>query len=87
MNELPPNLRVTYLREANKKILNKLVFFRTLLDRTLCSFAEKLETKISHPQEIIRSIDDDFHLIILRKGHIGFICKKKECPFNNYIAD
>jgi hypothetical protein len=42
MKELPPNLRLTYLREANKKILNKLVFFRTLLDRTLCSFAEKL---------------------------------------------
>ena len=78
---------MTYLKEANKEVLNKLVFFKSLLDRTLCNFSEYLETKISHPQEIIRSLDDDFNLIILKKGHIGYIFKKNGCNFNDSIAD
>ena len=46
-----------------------------------------LETKISHPQEVIRALEDDFNLIILRKGHIGYSCKKNGCGFNDAIAD
>lgn len=51
------------------------------------SLAEHLESRISHPQEIIKSIDDDFNLIILKKGEIGYICKKSGCEFNDEIAD
>jgi hypothetical protein len=80
--ELPDTLRLTYLREANKEVLKELVFFRGLLDRTLSNFAERIETRISHPQEIIRAIDDDFNLIILRKGRIGYVCKRTGCGFN-----
>jgi hypothetical protein len=68
-------------------VLKKLVFFRGLLDRTLCNFAEHIETRISHPQEIIRAIDDDFNLIILRKGQIGYVCKRNGCGFNDEIVD
>lgn len=39
LKELPENLRTTYLKEANKEILNKLVFFKSLLDKTLCNFS------------------------------------------------
>jgi len=42
VEELPVALKVSYLREANKKVLKKLVFFRGLLERTLCNFAERI---------------------------------------------
>jgi len=63
------------------------VFFQGLLEHTLCKFAEHIESKITHPQEIIRAIDDDFNLIILKYGKIGYACKKSGCCFNEEIAD
>lgn len=32
-------------------------------------------------------MDDDFNLLILKKGHIGYICKKPGCNFNESVAD
>lgn len=87
LNELPDNLRVSYLREANKEVMKQLVFFKDLLDKTLYSFAARIETKISHPQEVIRAINDDFDLLILRKGEIGYGCMKKGCGLNEEIFD
>jgi hypothetical protein len=63
------------------------VFFKDLLDRTLYNFAEHLETVVCHPQEIIRNIDDDYNLMILKKGQIGYICKKNGCSLNDKIVD
>jgi hypothetical protein len=57
------------------------------LDRTLYNFAEHLEIRITHPQQIIRNVDDDFNLMILKKGEIGYACKKTGCDFNDEIVD
>jgi len=57
------------------------------LEKTLYSFAEHMETKISHPQEVIRSIDDDFDLLILRKGHIGYACNRPGSSLDQQIVD
>ena len=67
--------------------MKKLIFFKDLLDKTLYSFAAKIETKISHPQEVIRAINDDFDLLILRQGAIGYGCMKKGCALNEEIID
>jgi hypothetical protein len=87
MEELPVALKTSYLREANRTILKQLVFFRTLLEHTLCNFAEHIESKIAHPQEIVRAIDDDFNLVILKFGKIGYACKKQGFAFNEEITD
>lgn len=42
---------------------------------------------MTHPQETIRNIDDDFNLMILKEGEIGYACKKKGCEFNDEIVD
>jgi hypothetical protein len=38
---------------------------------------------MTHPQQIIRNIDDDFNLMILKEGEIGYSCKKNGCDFND----
>lgn len=43
--------------------------------------------RISHPQEVIRTPEDDFNLIILRKGQIGYACKLSGSVFHDEIAD
>jgi hypothetical protein len=87
ISQLPQTLRVSYLREANRTVLRNLVFFRDLLDRTLYNFAEHLEVRMTHPQETIRHIDDDFNLMILKEGEVGYSCKKHGCGFNDEIVD
>ena len=42
---------------------------------------------MTHPQETIRHIDDDFNLMILKEGEIGYSCKKHGCGFNDEIVD
>ena len=42
---------------------------------------------ISHPEQILRSLSDDFKLLILREGEIGYTVKKPNCDFNNMVID
>lgn len=57
-----------YLKESNKSIFSELPFFSGLIDKTLYQFAEKIEMNISHPEQFLRRIDDDYNLLILRQG-------------------
>ena len=52
------------------------MFFKDLLDKTLFNFAEHFENIIAHPQQTIRALEDDFDLIIIKKGSIGYSCKR-----------
>jgi hypothetical protein len=57
------------------------------MDKTLLSLAEKIEMSISHPEQILRRRDDEYNLLILRQGEVGFTVKKRNCNFNNKIID
>lgn len=76
-----------YLKESNKSIFQELPFFSGLIDKTLASFAEKIEMTISHPEQILRRKDDEYNLLILREGEIGYTVKKNSCNFNNLVID
>lgn len=84
---LPVNLRKDYLQESNRSIFHELTFFGNLVDRTLVSFAEKIEMHISHPEQTLRHINDDYNLFILRQGEIGYVTKRRNCKFNDMIID
>ena len=43
--------------------------------------------KISHPDEILKRLEDSFNLLILRKGQVGFTVKKPNCSFNDKVID
>jgi hypothetical protein len=45
-----------------------LPFFASLIDKTLYNFAEKIEMSISHPEQVLKRIEDGFNLLILREG-------------------
>lgn len=42
---------------------------------------------ISHPQQILRRLDDEFNLLILRQGEVGFTSKRRNCNFNDFVID
>jgi hypothetical protein len=42
---------------------------------------------VSHPEEIIRHLDDEFNLLILKGGEIGYTCKKSGCKYNEKVID
>lgn len=42
---------------------------------------------ISHPEQLLRKIDDGFNLLILREGSVGFTAKKRNCGFNDVVID
>lgn len=43
--------------------------------------------RVSHPDEVIQKIDDDYNLIILKVGHIGFNSKKSTFALKDFIMD
>ena len=57
------------------------------MERTLFSFAEKIEMHICHPGEIIQHIEDPHNLMILKGGEIGLVCKKAGCDFNQTVIN
>ena len=57
------------------------------MDKTLYKLAEKIEMSITHPQQILRQKDDEFNLLVLREGEVGFTVKKNSCSFNGKIVD
>ena len=42
---------------------------------------------VSHPEEIIRHLDDEYNLLILKGGEIGYTCKKSGCKYNEKVID
>jgi len=42
---------------------------------------------ISHPDATIRKLDDDYSLLILGQGKVGFTAKKPNCDFNHKVMD
>jgi hypothetical protein len=46
-----------------------------------------IEMTISHPEQLLRKIDDDYNLLILREGEIGYCVKRQGCNFNGMIID
>jgi len=42
---------------------------------------------IVHPQELIRKMTDEYNLLILKEGEIGFTVKKTNCVFNGMAVD
>lgn len=87
IQSLPITMKKEYLKESNKSIFHTLPFFSSLVDKTLYNFAEKIEMTISHPEQILRRIDDEFNLLILREGEIGYTVKRRSCDFNEMVID
>jgi hypothetical protein len=58
-----------------------------LIDKTLYALAESIEMSISHPEQTLRRLEDDYNLLILRQGEIGFTSKRRNCGFNDMIID
>jgi virulence-associated protein VapD len=87
ISSLPATMKKDYLKESNKSIFQELPFFGTLVERTLHKFAEKIEMTISHPEQLLRKIDDDYNLLILREGEIGYSVKRRNCDFNGMVID
>ena len=42
---------------------------------------------ISHPEQLLRRVDDEKNLLILREGTIGFTAKRRNCKFNDMTID
>ena len=73
LQKLPSDLKKEYLKESNRSIFYHLTFFGNLVDKTLYAFAEHIEMSISHPEQTLRRLDDEYNLLILRQGEIGFV--------------
>jgi len=65
-----------YLKESNKYIFENIQFFRSFINKTLYNLAENIEMRVSHPEEIVQHIDDDYNLIILKNGSLGLVYKR-----------
>lgn len=87
IGSLPTTMKKEYLKECNKSIFHSLPFFSSLVDKTLYHFAEKIEMTISHPEQLLRRIDDEYNLLILREGEIGYTVKARNCAFNEMVID
>ena len=87
LQKLPSDLKKDYLKESNRSIFYHLTFFGNLVDKTLYAFAEHIEMSISHPEQTLRRLDDEYNLLILRQGEIGFTSKRRNCNFNDMIID
>jgi hypothetical protein len=87
ISSLPATMKKDYLKESNKSIFQELPFFGSLIDKTLYNFAEKIEMTISHPEQLLRKIDDEYNLLILRDGEVGYTVKRRNCDFNGMVID
>lgn len=43
--------------------------------------------RVSHPDEVIQKFDDDYNLIILKQGQIGYFCKKSTFTLKDYVMN
>ena len=87
LDRLPKDLKVMYLKQSNRSLFQELPFFSQLVDRTLSSFAQQIEMHISHPEETLRRTEDDYNLLILRDGKVGYSTKRRNCAYNEMVMD
>ncbi len=57
------------------------------MSKTLYNMAEKIEMKVSHPEETIQHLYDDYNLMILKTGKLGFVCKRPNSDMTQFIMD
>lgn len=43
--------------------------------------------KISHPSNTLRGLDDEYNLLILREGEVGYTARRRNCKFNDHVID
>jgi hypothetical protein len=87
VEKLPTAYKVEYTKEANKVVFQDLMFFSHMMEKTLISLAEKLEKRITHPEEIILGSEQNLNLLILKNGEVGYISRKGGRSFSNIIID
>jgi hypothetical protein len=87
IKKLPSGIKKEYLKESNKVIFQKLPFFCNLMDKTKNSLAEKINMIISHPEQSLRVLEDNYDLLILKEGEIGYTVKRRNCAFNDMVID
>lgn len=42
---------------------------------------------MSHPEEIIQNLYDDYNLLILKSGSVGFVSKRPNCEATPFVMD
>ena len=43
--------------------------------------------RVSHPEEIIQHLYDDYNLLILKSGSVGFVCKRPNFQSLPFVMD
>jgi hypothetical protein len=87
VEKLPAAYRIDYLKEANKTVFQNLLFFNNMMEKTLFSLAEIIETKITHPEQLIIGMEPHFDLLILKNGEVGFLARKNNRAYSGLIID
>ena len=55
--------------------------------KTLLGFAESIEVKIAHPEEILFRLGDNNKFVILRNGKVGYCTKDQGSDYNKTVID
>lgn len=86
LGELPSTLKSNFLQQANKRVFNHLLQMVRLTKKTVENLSESIETRICHPQEVIKRHGSNLALIILQSGEVGFAARVKGATkLNNLI--
>jgi hypothetical protein len=81
-------LKSSFLQEANKQLFHQLLTIVRLTKRTVENLSQNIETKICHPQEIIKRAWSQPSLIILQSGEVGFSPRiAQAAKLNNIILE
>ena len=83
VSSLPSAIKTSFLRESNKKIFDKLPFFKNLTESAMLNLAERIEMCITHPDQVISKKDDKASILILKQGCVAFCPKISGSNFNN----
>lgn len=76
-----------YLKQSNKNIFENIHFFKSFISKTLYNLAEKIEMRVSHPEEVIQHLNDDYNMIILKTGRLGFACRRPNVETQQFVMD
>ena len=87
IESLPKNFKKHYQNESNKSIFQQVYFFRNLAEKALQSLAESIEITITHPEEVIVSMENYLSLKILKQGSVGYCTSKPGCIYNGVAVD
>ena len=80
-------MKKDYLKQSNKKIFEEIPFFTNFMSKTLFNLAEKIEMKVTHPEEVVQHLNDDYNLMILKSGSLGFVAKRPNVSIKPFVMD